>query len=344
MGIKRNIITAVNSLIKRYGYELLPESMLYDWQKNSSMGTEPNQPRLPSDAPEYLEMSNARLNDLRERYSHFDDRVTTPLAWTEDHISSDEMLYFRGDNAFLWQLRGRNSNVMSYALATYYIKSIDNLGLLEKLKEDDYFGNHIFNIDGRVVSRDLLDSIIEIYFLERHLNISAAKHLTILDIGAGYGRLAQRMLSAMPHITEYICTDAYPISTFISEYNLHFRNLDGKAKVVPLDEIEQALGERSVDIAVNIHSFSECQLSAIDWWLSLLNKNRVKYLMIVPNACNHGGECLLNNNNDDFGAVIEGHGYKLIVKEPKYQDPVAQEYALNPTFHYLYEYKDKLTS
>ncbi len=34
---------------------------------------------------------------------------------------------------------------------------------------------------------------------------------------------------------------------------------------------------------------------------------------------------------------IEKHGYKLLIKEPKYGDIVVQKYAMNPTYHYLFE-------
>ena len=84
----------------------------------------------------------------------------------------------------------------------------------DKLVEDDYFGNITFDIDGKLVSRDLLDSLVEIYFLDRHLGLaSAAPGLTVLDIGAGYGRLAHRILSALPSATRYLCSDAIAEST-----------------------------------------------------------------------------------------------------------------------------------
>jgi len=113
--------------------------------------------------------------------------------------------------------------------------------------------------------------------------------------------------------------------------------MEGKAEVVPLDEIENKLKNGNVNIAVNIHSFSECTISAIDWWLSLLEEHRVKYLMIVPNSGVHGGELLLTNEGKDFGEVIEKHGYKLVAKDPAYSDTVVQKYAINPTYYYLFE-------
>ena len=60
--------------------------------------------------------------------------------------------------------------------------------------------------------------------------------------------------------------------------------------------------------------------------------------MIVPNAGDHGGELLLTNDRRDIGKVVEKHGYKLIVKEPKFEDPVVQKYAINPTYYYLFEF------
>jgi hypothetical protein len=75
----------------------------------------------------------------------------------------------------------------------------------------------------------------------------------------------------------------------------------------------------------------------MDWWLSLLARYSVRYLMIVPNAGDHGGERLLTHEGENFGEVIEKHGYKLIAKEPKFRDPVVQTFGINPTYHYLFE-------
>lgn len=333
MGIKAHMRDSLDSLLKHYGYRIVQDQKLYEWQKISSHP----QPKyrtseLPEDAADYMVTSNPRLRELQARYAAFNDEVTTPLVWTDTHVGPEDMLYFRGDNAYVWQTRRMGLNIMAYALTTYYAKSIDKLGLLEKLEEDDYFGVHSFTIDNRLVSRDLLDSIFEIHFLDKHLNISSQANLSILDIGAGYGRLAHRMILSLPNIAQYLCTDAFPVSTFISEYYLRFRNLEGKAKVIPLDEIEHVLRSSAVDIAVNIHSFSECRISAVEWWLSVLAKSRVKNLMIVPNPPE-----LRTNDGIDFGNIIEKHGYKMIAKEPKYGDPVIQKYAINPSYYYLFE-------
>lgn len=325
----------LNSKLKRY--KLISSSLLYDWQKYPQSKPSYKESLSPEGAENYLQEDHPRLKELQKRYANFDSEVTVPLVWEEGIVRSDDLRYFRGDNAYVWQLRGQNMNIMGYALTMFYVKSIDKLGLLQQLEEDDYFGNFTFLIDNKKISRDILDSINEIYFLDKYLNISSLNDLTILDIGAGYGRLAHHMVEALSNIKTYFCTDAFATSTFISEYYLRFRNLGNKAKVLPLDEIESSLKNQTVDVAVNVHSFSECRISAIEWWLSLLEKYRIKYLMIVPNAGDHGGELLLTNDRQDISKVVEKYGYNLIAKEPKFSDPVVQKYAINPTYYYLFE-------
>ena len=119
-----------------------------------------------------------------------------------------------------------------------------------------------YQIASRVFSRDLLDSTIELNFLEKYLKLSRRENLNILDIGAGYGRLAHRTANTLSNLSTYFCTDAVPESTFLSEYHITFRNLEDRVTVVPLDEIEQCIREWNIYLAVNIHSFSECSLEA----------------------------------------------------------------------------------
>jgi hypothetical protein len=228
-------------------------------------------------------------------------------------------------------------NVMAYALTAFYVQSLDKLDLWNRLQEDTLFGNYTFNISGKLVSRDLLDSIIEIHFLDRHLGLSAKSGLTVLDIGAGYGRMAHRMSSALPGIQKYLCTDGVAVSTFICDYYTRYRGLSERVSAVPLDEIEAAFETNRPDLAINIHSFSECQPSAINWWIALLRRHSVKHLFIVPNSNDHGGKYLRTNDGRDFQALVESHGYRLKATEPKYLDTTAQLYGINPTHHFLFE-------
>jgi SAM-dependent methyltransferase len=228
-------------------------------------------------------------------------------------------------------------NPAGYALAYYHARTVDTLDLLGKLEEDELFGIFTLEVDGRRISRDLLDSVAEITFLERHLQLSERPEFRVLDIGAGYGRLAHRMVEGVSSAREYLCTDGVAASTFICGYYLTMRGAAPRAVVVPVDRVRDTLELHPVDLAVNIHSFSECSLAAITWWMELVRHARVKHLMIVPNSLNNGGTRLLTNQLDDFEPIVERHGYKLVAKEPKYRDPVVQQYAIGPTYYYLFE-------
>jgi hypothetical protein len=341
--VRKRAARHLNSFLKRRGFEMIPSYVVYDWQRFAGpLGAPPPSERtsLPDGAEEYLRPDNPRLVDLRERYKTCDSRVTTPDIWKQDYVGPQDILTFRADNAYLWQRREPNMHETGYALTEFYVRVIDSLGFLEKLSEDDLFGAYTFVFDTKLVSRDLLDSILEMYFLERHLGLSSRKNFNVLDVGAGYGRLAHRMTTAVPGLGAYLCTDGVAVSTFICEYYLRFRGLTDKARVVPLYEVDNVMEEQAVDLAINIHSFSECTLSAIDWWLSLLERHGIRYLMVVPNGDDdHKGELLLTNDGKDFGGLIESRGYRLVAQDPKFGDPIVQKYAISPTHHYLFEHQ-----
>jgi hypothetical protein len=148
------------------------------------------------------------------------------------------------------------------------------------------------------------------------------------------------MARAFPLLGGYFCADAVASSTFLSEYYLRFRGVDDKARAIPLDELEQTLAGRRIDLAVNIHSFPECTVEAIGWWLDLLRRHGVPRLMIVPNRGKHGGEKLVTNMGEPMEPLLEARGYQLVVKAPKYADPVVQRYGVQPTWYYLFESRE----
>ncbi len=315
--------------------KILKETLI-DLSKSSDFNNHIYSDSLPIGAESYLQPSNNRLQDLKHKYAQMDAAVVESAIWTDNYIKPEELLYFRGDNGYIWQVLDGNLEI-NYILTTYYLKTIDRLNLFDLLQEDNLFGVVNFSVDGKIVSRDLLDSIAEINFLERELNISSLPNLNILDIGAGYGRLAHRAIEALPNIDNYFCTDAVPISTFISEYYIQFRDVREKVTVVPLDDIENIILTRQIDIAINIHSFSECTIAAISWWINLLKKASVRYIMIAPNVIKDGGRELLTNDSRDFLPILEASGYKLKTRSPKYADTSIQKYGLSPTYYYLFE-------
>lgn len=317
----------LNKIASNQGYTLVP---------TAGIGEPSVSKNLTDGDRKYLQFDNPRLLELIEKYAAIDSDVTVPVVWEEGIIDKDALRYFRGENAYVWQSRSGNSEI-NYALTTYYMLSGDKQRFLKSLKEDDSFGVNTFEIAGKTISRDLLDSIHEISFLEKHLDIFNSSKLNILDIGAGYGRLAHRMCEAVTNLEGYYCVDAIPVSTFLCEYYLRYRKVDNKAQAIPLHELE-SLNGKNINLAINIHSFSECSPSAIDWWCKFIAGQGIKHLMIVPNPGNHGGSKLATTPGEhDFMSIIENAGYKLIVKETKYDDPCLQRSGIFPTYYYLFE-------
>lgn len=335
MGFKGFVRHRLDRTLNRYGFAVLRQDHLYPWQ---ARGWKADSSGDGDGAPHSLEASPHRLAELEQRYKLCDPDVITPSVWDSSYVSGVDLRTFREDNPWVWQGRGKNSNPLAYGLTYFYLKSACRNHLLDRLTEDRAFGVYTVQLDGRLISRDLLDSAAEIDFLDRHLNLANGRQLKFIDIGAGYGRLAYRMSQALPELDSVFCTDAIAASTFVCEQYIKYRNVQ-KAHVIPLDEAEGLLGSTSIDLAVNIHSFSECRPEAIRWWVSLLARSRVPYFMLVPNRSSEDGLIPLTNTGVSIDDILSGAGYKQIVKEPKYMDPFVQEFGLEPSWHYLYQLK-----
>lgn len=342
----------LNRALGRFDLELARKS------KHRSSEPREDSLKLPRDVPpppgsqEHLRPDHPRLLELKRRY--LDHPAASPSLWTESFVDRNVSLRrFREGNAYVWQTEASwivtddgsfepvPTREVNYVLSAYYVRQVDELGLHERLTDDPLFGNLVVEVDGGITSRDLLDSILEINFLERHLELSRLTEPTILDIGAGYGRLAHRLVEGLPNIRRVICADAVPESTFISDYYLRFRGVSPAATVAPLDEVTDMVSEIRPEIAVNVHSFSECPYDVVCWWLDLLRAGRVRYLMIVPNT----HHLLLSRERDgafrDFTGALSARGYRLLVREPKYRGATSvQQFGIFPTHYHLFELGD----
>ena len=219
------------------------------------------------------------------------------LGFWNGHQFDIDIDNFRANNNYVGI-----QDIFPYEEVTNYIKGLD-IPWLDFLKEDNAFGVVCRNVDSTVVSRDLLDSILELEFLTNHCSFPL-NAMRILDIGAGYGRLAHRLTTAYPGAYVY-CTDAVGVSLKLCQTYIQYRNLTRTEVVCPsdLDKIGH------IDLATNIHSWSECPRVAINWWLDFLVACKVKNLFVIPHpwAC----ELCCIEDMQSFRPEIEAHGYKL---------------------------------
>ncbi|KAA1427474.1 putative sugar O-methyltransferase [Nocardioides antri] len=296
---------------------------------------------LPPGAEETLRQDNPRLAELQAAYDALDIPATAHTQWRQGFLKRNlSLAWFRGDNAYVWQFRQlRNAAEARMYLTLLDVESRDRLGLLKRLEEDGLFGAWTFTYGNRPpVSRDLLDSVNEISYLDAQMGLSSIDDLKVLDIGAGYGRVAHRMSAALPNLAAYDCIDGVATSTFLCDYYLDYRNVPDSVRVVPLPEYEKLSDD--YDLAVNIHSFSECSLEAIEWWLDRIAERNIEWLLIVPNTPHQLLSTELDGSMKDFAPLVAAAGYEQVDERPVFEnDELRALIDLHDTFH-LFRRKD----
>jgi SAM-dependent methyltransferase len=247
-------------------------------------------------------------------------------VWNERHLASFDVMKFRGDNVYVWQTRIFQE--IHYFVSYLYALKVDKLGLHNRFIEEGSFGVETFSFEGRSVSRDLIDSMIEISYLEEKLQMSNTKGFRILDIGAGYGRFAKRIQEGFNNI-EVACIDAIPLSTCLSKVYLEDEIRTGKVTVHQLDTLDE-VQEGSINLAINIHSFSEMSMPSVESWVRFLVEKKIENIFIVPN-----GQNLALNDGSDFSGLFENAGYHIESVDDKFSDPEFARFGIYPSKHFL---------
>jgi hypothetical protein len=294
---------------------------------------------LPPGAEEYLHSRNERLQELRDSYAKLDWPVLRHSRWRDDVVSGWlNLKYFRGDNIIMWHYRDEASvgvaqsdsdavkhNRLFYFNYLQYILDQPDGDLVDRLGEDGAFGCWVYEFPSYpACSRDLLDSVNELLFLDKHLSVMSRSGLRILDIGAGYGRLAHRASQAISGLSDYCCVDAVAESTFLCEYYARVRNVVPPVRVATLPEVP-SLQPNQFDLAINVHSFSECRLEAVEWWMSEVARLEVPYLFIVPNEPAGFLTTETHSTSRDYLPVLESNGYRLVVDTPVIEDAAVRD-------------------
>ena len=146
------------------------------------------------------------------------------------------------------------------------------------MTRDVEHGARVFETIRGPVTRMWVDGNVEIGFLARTLPMWL-RGLTVLDVGAGYGRLAV-MLS--PLVQSYVCVDPVPVSVKVCrEYTQRY------APAVRVLDVAQLIAEipaQRPTLAINIHSWNECSPEQISLWLDALEEMSVLYLFTVSHG------------------------------------------------------------
>jgi hypothetical protein len=249
-----------------------------------------------------------RIARWRRVYGH---HIAQGGLWGRDHLARGiDHGAIRGHGAYVFQNRISSRSVKrSYRqlVARYpYLASV--------LSEDGAFGAVTYEVDGHAVGRDLLDSIAEIGYLSEHFDLASGGG--ILDVGAGYGRIAHRMSESFPAI-RVGCADSIPESSALCEAYLEYRRVS--AHVLGQFEVPDYFTRVPTDLAIAIHSLPEMSLPAIEAWITLLSEGGVDYLFLVPNEIgDFRASDSVNGARVSFSDVLGECGYDLICRKFKY--------------------------
>jgi hypothetical protein len=279
------------------------------------------------------------LVELRSRYAalRLPMQPASDQQWGAEFCAREIPIdAFRADSAFLWQDRHGFAGpdpAATYRAYADYLRDIDRRRLLDSLGEDGAFGCQTFSHQGRLISRDLLDSVNELAFLDRAWGLFARDHVTVLDIGAGYGRMAHHMSGSVPGLKHYVCVDAIPESTYLCDVYLRSREVPRTlARVVALDQLDELAGT-AFDLAINIRSFTEMPYHSVISWLDLIDKLGVPDLFVIPNyrnsLCGSGSS---REQRRDFLPDLLSRGFRLTDDEPVIDDAALRRAGWNEHF------------
>jgi putative sugar O-methyltransferase len=129
-----------------------------------------------------------------------------------------------------------------------FARDRDRLGLLDRLQEPALGAPLVVRYRGRDISQDLANSALEFYSIAEAMGRDDPGPKGVLELGAGYGRLAWLYLSAFPRV-RYLIVDIPPALALAQEYltrlcpdrpTFRFRHFDS------YEQIEDELGLASL--------------------------------------------------------------------------------------------------
>jgi hypothetical protein len=227
------------------------------------------------------------------------------------------------------------TGVQTVSLPHYadFVTRTDRSGFAGRLVDDHTHLAHGDIVDG--VSIDLLASAGELGFLSRSKVFERIPVRHVVDIGAGYGRMADHFCQALPGIASYACLDAVPESTYLSEFHLARRNfMDGRAEVVPLGQVDSLMLTRTCDLAVAARVFDQIPARCVAAWLDLLTAMDTRALFLVTARRDRLRSLELGGGHLDYSGLLRRRGFRVVHDESAASEPSGDP--LVPEHYYLF--------
>jgi putative sugar O-methyltransferase len=171
-----------------------------------------------------------------------------------------------------------------------FVEQVDTEGVLKRLEEPVIGSPFPIMLDGRRISQDLANSVLEYYSVRERFDSAPGARFTICELGAGYGRNAFVFLSLYP-ACRYLVVDIPPALLVAQRY---LASLFPERRVFPFrcfhdlaavaGELEQAeiafllphqaamLPAKSVDLFLNISSLHEMHPEQIAAYVKMIDR------------------------------------------------------------------------
>ena len=174
-----------------------------------------------------------------------------------------------------------------------YTKQLDQRNYLDKLEEPKEGNPILVFANGKSMSQDLANSLIEYYSIDNAISFQQIK--SVLEIGGGYGRNAHVILTLNPD-AKVVLVDIMP-ALYVAQ-----RYLSSVFKERPVfrarnfycyDDVKEEMEKASIifllphqlplipdqqfDLSINISSFGEMSLDQIQWYFKQINRLTSKY-------------------------------------------------------------------
>ena len=323
----------IDAALARRGSERIPSRLVYPWQREAVDLPSHSGAPLPEGAEARLRADHPRLAELARRYGELDSPwASAPICWTPAHVATADLRQFRGDNLYVHQLRGRNMNEIGYAVSYYCVRRCARSSGWGSSTGSTRMGSSACTPSSSTAAGCRAICSTRRSSSPSSSATSASRRVPRADDS----RHRRRLRPARPPRGDRLPGDrALPLHRRHPDLDLSLRVLPrlpralagdrAPARVVPLHELESAIQPGEVDIAVNIHSFSECPPTAIDAWLAFLARKRVAHLMIVPNAPSMAPRLRRRHDADQRRPGLQPDRaparLQLVASEPKFPDP-----------------------
>jgi putative sugar O-methyltransferase len=192
-----------------------------------------------------------------------------------------------------------------------FIKSIDHLGIMENQTIQDLANKNWRYMD--------LGSLMDMLLLTAFVDLENEKPYKILEIGGGFGRLADFLFLSSKANLKYVNIDAVPVSLMYAYLYLkkNFPNKKVSIKtnnsqpedhcdilILPAWHIDKT-SINQADISINIESMQEMSQELVDFYFSYINEN----------TCKNGLIYLVNSRDYKFqGAWNIPKNWRCILK------------------------------